>query len=42
MRDLDVAEEAATVTRLSILRQVGSAMYAQANQAPALALSLLQ
>jgi flagellin len=42
IRDLDVAEEAATVTRLSILRQVGSAMYAQANQAPALALSLLQ
>lgn len=42
IRDLDVAEEAAKLTRLSILQQVGSAMAAQANQSPRVALSLLQ
>jgi flagellin len=42
IRDLDVAEEAANVTRQSILQQVGASVYAQANQAPRIALSLLQ
>ena len=42
IRDVDVASEAAELTRLSILQQAGSAVLAQANQAPALALSLLQ
>jgi flagellin len=42
IRDLDVAEEAANLTRLSILQQVGSSIAAQANQAPRIALSLLQ
>ena len=42
IRDVDVAEEAAELTRLSILQQAGSAVLAQANQQPALALSLLQ
>jgi len=42
IRDLDVAEEAANLTRLSILQQVGAAVSAQVNQSPRLALSLLQ
>jgi flagellin len=42
IRDLDVAEEAANLTRQSILQQVGASMYAQANQAPRIALALLQ
>jgi flagellin len=42
VRDLDVAEEAANLTRLSILQQVGASIAAQANQSPRIALSLLQ
>ena len=42
IRDVDVAEEAAELTRLSILQQAGSAVLAQANQQPSLALSLLR
>jgi flagellin len=42
IRDVDVAEEAANLTRLTILQQVGAAVSAQANQAPRIALSLLQ
>jgi flagellin len=41
IRDVDVAEESATLTRLNILQQAGAAILAQANQQPALALSLL-
>ena len=41
IRDTDVAAEAAELTRLGILQQAGSAVLAQANQQPALALSLL-
>lgn len=41
IRDVDVASEAAELTRLSILQQAGSAVLAQANQQPSLALSLL-
>ena len=41
IRDVDVASEAAELTRLNILQQAGSAVLAQANQQPALALSLL-
>jgi flagellin len=41
IRDVDVAEEAANLTRLNILQQAGAAVLAQANQQPALALSLL-
>ncbi len=42
IRDVDVAEEAANLTRLNILQQAGAAVLAQANQQPALALSLLR
>lgn len=42
IRDLDVAQEAAQLTRLSILQQAGSAIFAQANQSTALALQLLK
>jgi len=42
IRDLDVAEEAANLTRLSILQQVGSSVAAQANQSSRIALTLLQ
>jgi flagellin len=42
IRDLDVAEEAATLTRQSILQQVGASIYSQANQSPRIALALLQ
>jgi flagellin len=41
IRDVDVAAESAELTRLSILQQAGASVLAQANQAPALALSLL-
>ncbi len=41
IRDVDVAEEAATLTRLNILQQAGAAVLAQANQQPSLALSLI-
>ena len=42
IRDVDVAEEAANLTRLSILQQAGTAVLAQANQLPTLALQLLR
>ena len=42
IRDVDVAEEAAEMTRLSILQQAGTAILAQANQQPQLALTLLR
>lgn len=41
IRDVDVAQEAANLTRLNILQQAGAAVLAQANQQPALALALL-
>lgn len=41
IRDVDVAEEAAELARLSILQQAGTAILAQANQQPQLALQLL-
>lgn len=41
IRDLDVASEAAELTRLNILQQSGAAILAQANQQPAIALQLL-
>lgn len=42
IRDADVASEAAELSRLNILQQAGTAILAQANQQPALALQLLQ
>ncbi|MBX7138913.1 MAG: flagellin FliC [Oligoflexia bacterium] len=42
IRDVDVAAEAAELTRLGILQQAGAAVLAQANQQPSLALSLLR
>ena len=42
IRDVDVASEAAELTRLSILQQAGASVLAQANQQPQLALSLLR
>lgn len=41
IRDVDVAEETAELTRNQILSQAGASVLAQANQAPSLALSLL-
>ncbi len=41
IRDADVAEETANLTRTTILQQAGVAILAQANQQPSLALSLL-
>jgi flagellin len=41
IRDVDVATEAAELTRLNILQQAGAAVLAQANQAPQLAVQLL-
>ena len=41
IRDVDVAEEAASLTRNNILMQAGISVLAQANQMPALVLSLL-
>lgn len=42
IRDVDVASEAAELTRLNILQQAGAAILGQANQQPQLALSLLR
>jgi flagellin len=42
IRDVDVASESAELTRLTILQQAGTAILAQANQQPRLALQLLQ
>lgn len=42
IRDVDVASEAAELTRLNILQQAGAAVLAQANQQPQLALTLLR
>jgi len=42
IRDADIADEAANLTRLNILQQAASSILAQANQQPALALQLLQ
>ncbi len=42
IRDVDVAYEAAELTRLNILQQAGAAILAQANQQPQLALQLLR
>jgi flagellin len=42
IRDVDVAAEAANLTRLNILQQAGASVLAQANQQPSLALQLLQ
>ena len=42
IRDIDVADEAANLTRLNILQQSGTAVLAQANQIPNLALQLLR
>lgn len=41
IRDVDVATEAAELTRLNILQQAGASILSQANQQPQLALSLL-
>lgn len=41
IRDTDVAEESAQLTRSNILLQAGASVLAQANQAPQIALSLL-
>lgn len=42
IRDVDVAYEAAEMTRLNILQQAATSVLAQANQQPQLALTLLQ
>jgi len=42
IRDVDVASEAAELTRLNILQQAATSVLAQANQQPQLALQLLQ
>jgi flagellin len=42
IRDVDVAQEMVNFTRLQILSQSGTAMLAQANQAPQSVLSLLR
>lgn len=42
IRDTDVANDAAELTRLNILQQAGASVLAQANQVPQLALRLLQ
>jgi len=41
IRDADIASQAAELTRLGILQQAGTAVLAQANQQPAISLSLL-
>jgi flagellin len=41
IRDVDVANEAAALTRNQILQQASATLLAQANQAPAIALSLI-
>ena len=40
--DADIAQETSAMTKSNILQQAGVAILAQANQAPQLALSLLQ
>jgi len=42
IRDVDVASEAAELTRLNILQQAAASVLGQANQQPSLALSLLR
>jgi len=42
IRDADVAEDSATLVRLGIVQQAASAVLAQANQQPSLALALLR
>jgi len=42
IRDVDVAEETATLSRNQVLAQAGAAVLAQANQAPQLAIGLLR
>jgi len=42
IRDVDVAEESASMTRNNVLSQAGMAVLAQANQLPSMALSLLR
>lgn len=42
IRDVDVASEAAELTRLNILQQAGAAVLAQANSQPQLALQLIR
>lgn len=39
--DADIAEESSTLVRLQILREAASAVLAQANQQPSLAIKLL-
>ncbi len=41
IKDADIAKETSNLARDSILRQAGVAVLTQANQTPALALSLL-
>ena len=42
IKDVDVAEETASLARQQVLAQAGAAVLAQANQMPQLALSLLK
>jgi flagellin len=42
IRDADVAQEVANMVRLQVLQQAGTAVLAQANQQPQIALSLLR
>jgi flagellin len=42
IRDVDVADETSRMARQQVLQQAGTAILAQANQAPSLALSLLR
>jgi flagellin len=42
IKDVDIAEEAANLARLSVLQQAGAAILAQANQSPQLAIQLLR
>jgi flagellin len=42
IRDVDVAEETARLSRNQVLTQAGTSVLAQANQMPQMALSLLQ
>jgi flagellin len=42
IRDVDMAEEMVQLTKNQILQQAGTAMLAQANQAPQAVLSLLR
>ena len=42
IRDVDVAEETAQLSRQQVLMQAGASVLAQANQSPQLALSLLR